>query len=232
MLGVQASEERDYGQHAIVSAVRLQRPHRGVAYERFTPDGPVALIPKPEDAASLVWTVPSPQVEELLALGDEAYLAQVQEAFGGRLGRFQALGRRWSFPLARVMSGRLAAPRTVFVGNAAQSLHPVAAQGFNLGLRDVAGLAAAIATAPDPGAAEVLAAYAQSRERDLGRVSCLTDLKVRAFSNRVPGLAQARHWGLVAVELAAPLRQAVLRQHLGHLGYPTSSIPSPLGGEG
>jgi 2-octaprenyl-6-methoxyphenol hydroxylase len=229
MLGVEASE-RDYGQHAVVSAVRLQRPHRGVAYERFTPDGPVALIPKPEDAASLVWTVPSGRAEALLALDDGAYIAQVQDAFGGRLGRFLALGRRWTFPLARVMSGRLAVPRAVFVGNAAQSLHPVAAQGFNLGLRDVAALAAAVADAADPGAIEVLAAYAQSRDRDRGRVSGLTDLMVRAFSNRIPGLSQARHWGLVAVELAAPLREAVLRQHLGHLGFPAPSVPSPLGG--
>jgi 2-octaprenyl-6-methoxyphenol hydroxylase len=231
MLGVPA-EERDYGQQAIVSAVRLQRPHRGIAYERFTPDGPIALIPKSGDAASLVWTVPAGQAEALLALDDAAYLERAQEAFGGRLGRFTALGRRWAFPLARVLSGRLTAPRTVFIGNAAQSLHPVAAQGFNLGLRDVAGLAAEISAAADPGANELLAAYAQRRERDRSRVSGLTDLMVRAFSNRAPGLSQARHWGLVAVELVAPLRETVLRQHLGHLGFPIASVPSPLGGEG
>jgi 2-octaprenyl-6-methoxyphenol hydroxylase len=231
LLGIDA-ERRDYGQHAIVSAVRLSRPHQGVAYERFTADGPIALIPKPEEAASLVWTTPDHLVRERLAWDDAAYLAQAQDCFGGRLGRFTGLGRRWSFPLSRVLSGQLAAPRTVFIGNAAQSLHPVAAQGFNLGLRDVATLAELVAGAADPGAAALLADYAARRERDRERVSGLTDLMVRAFSNRLPLLSQARHWGLVAVELAGPLRQQVLRQHLGHLGLPRSAVSSPVGGEG
>jgi 2-octaprenyl-6-methoxyphenol hydroxylase len=227
LLGV-AAERRDYGQHAIVSAVRLSRPHLGVAYERFTADGPIALIPKTEQAASLVWTVPDQQLEARMALDDAAYLGLAQDSFGGRLGRFTALGRRWAHPLARVMSGSLTAPRTVFVGNAAQSLHPVAAQGFNLGLRDVAALAAALAAASDPGAAEVLAEYAAQRAQDRGRVSGFTDLLVRTFSNRLPFLAQARHWGLVAVELAPPLREAVLRQHLGHLGLPVAAARATI----
>jgi 2-octaprenyl-6-methoxyphenol hydroxylase len=231
LLGI-AAERRDYEQHAIVSAVRLSRPHQGVAYERFTPDGPIALIPKPDDAASLVWTTPDTLVRERMALDDAAYLAAAQDCFGGRLGRFTALGRRWSYPLSRVLSETLIAPRTVFIGNAAQSLHPVAAQGFNLGLRDVATLAELVAAAADPGAAEILAEYAQRRERDRSRVSGLTDLMVRAFSNRVPLLSQARHWGLVAVELAGPLRQTVLRQHLGHLGLPRSAARSSFGEEG
>jgi 2-octaprenyl-6-methoxyphenol hydroxylase len=222
LLGI-AAAQRDYAQQAIVSAVRLSRPHQGVAYERFTPEGPIALIPKPEDAASLVWTTPEAQVQTRLRWSDDDYLAGAQEAFGGRLGRFTALGRRWAYPLARVLNSTLIAPRTVFIGNAAQSLHPVAAQGFNLGLRDVAALAGLVAAAEDPGSAEVLGAYAERRERDRNRVSGLTDLMVRTFSNRLPFLAQARHWGLVAVELAPPLRQAVLRQHLGHLGLPRAS---------
>ncbi len=231
LLGIDAAR-RDYEQHAIVSAVRVSRPHQGVAYERFTADGPIALIPKPDDAASLVWTTPDAQVQSRLALDDAAYLAQAQDCFGGRLGRFTELGRRWSYPLSRVLSASLTAPRTVFIGNAAQSLHPVAAQGFNLGLRDVATLAELIAEAADPGAPETLALYAERRERDRKRVSGLTDLMVRAFSNRVPLLSQARHWGLVAVELAGPLRQTVLRQHLGHLGLPRSAVPSSFEEEG
>lgn len=231
LLGI-AAETRDYGQHAIVAAVRLARPHRGVAYERFTPEGPLALIPKPEDAASLVWTVPSDQAPALLALSDADYLARAQETFGGRLGRFRELGRRAAHPLARVMSERLTAPRVVLLGNAAQSLHPVAAQGFNLGLRDVATLAELLQAGADPGAGEALAEFAARRARDRERVSGLTDLMVRAFSNRAPGLAQARHWGLVAVDLVPGLRESVLRQHLGHLGLPRAVITSPLGGEG
>ncbi|GAC1628307.1 MAG: 2-octaprenyl-6-methoxyphenyl hydroxylase [Nevskia sp.] len=228
LLGI-AAQTRDYAQHALVSAVRLARPHRGVAYERFTPDGPLALIPKPEQAASLVWTVASAQAETLLALSDADYLAAAQDLFGGRLGRFAALGARRGYALSRVMSEALTAPRTVFIGNAAQSLHPVAAQGFNLGLRDVAALAERLAgeAAADPGAAIVLADYEQARARDRGRVSDFTDALVRTFSNRLPGLSQARHWGLVAVDLAPPLRAAVLRQHLGQLGFPRTNHDQP-----
>jgi 2-octaprenyl-6-methoxyphenol hydroxylase len=218
-LGIDA-QVRDYHQHAIVSAVRLSRPHHGVAYERFTPDGPIALIPKPDDSASLVWTVPSVRLQKLLALDDAAYLAQVQTVFGGRLGRFVEVGRRQSWPLARTLSKTLTAPRTVFIGNAAQSLHPVAAQGFNLGLRDVAQLARVLTAAGDPGDATRLAAYAELRRSDRERVSGLTDTMVRTFSNRVPGLSQLRHWGLVAVDLLPGLRDPMMRSHLGHRGLP------------
>jgi 2-octaprenyl-6-methoxyphenol hydroxylase len=217
MLGI-AAETRDYHQSAIVSAVRLSRPHNGVAYERFMPGGPLALIPKGDKACSLVWTRPQDSVEALLALDDADYLAQANEAFGNRLGRFTELGRRWAYPLARVMTEQLTSRRVVFVGNAAQSLHPVAAQGFNLGLRDVAALADLIRAESDPGSADVLSAYEARRTRDRDRVSGITDLMVRVFSNRIPGLSQARHWGLVAVDLAPGLRESVMRQHLGHLG--------------
>lgn len=219
LLGI-AAEQRDYRQHAIVSAVRLSRPHQGVAYERFTPDGPMALIPKPDDAASLVWTVPSDQADTMIGWSDDQYLAAAQAVFGGRLGRFTALGARRAWPLSRVVSEAVVAPRCVLIGNAAQSLHPVAAQGFNLGLRDVAHLAERIATAADPGAPALLADYASRRRTDRERVTGFTDLLVRAFSNRAPGLSQARHWGLVAASLAPPIRETLLRQHLGHLGRP------------
>lgn len=215
------AQTRDYHQHAIVSAVRLSRPHHGMAYERFTPDGPMALIPKPDDAASLVWTVPSERVDDMLAWSDDDYLAAAQATFGGRLGRFTALGARRGWPLARVMSDTLVAGRTVFIGNAAQSLHPVAAQGFNLGLRDVANLAERIVGVGDCGDEVLLRDYAATRRSDRERVSGFTDLLVRAFSNRTPGLAQLRHWGLVAADLMPPVREALLRQHLGHLGLPS-----------
>lgn len=222
LLGLTAAT-RNYAQHAIVSAVRLSRPHQGVAYERFTPDGPMALIPKPDDAASLVWTVPTANVEPMMDWTGECYLEAAQATFGGRLGRFTELGARRSWPLARVLNETLAGPRTVFIGNAAQSLHPVAAQGFNLGLRDVANLAERIIGAADPGAEALLANYAETRRSDRDRVSGFTDLLVRAFSNRTPGLMQARHWGLVAADLLPPVREALLRQHLGHLGLPADA---------
>jgi 2-octaprenyl-6-methoxyphenol hydroxylase len=222
-LGI-AAERRDYEQNAIVTAVRPQRAHRGVAYERFLPTGPIAVLPKPDDAqghaCSLVWTLPSERLREFMTLSDADFLAQAHDAFGERLGRFEALGRRGAFPLERVMSERLAAPRVLLAGNAAQSLHPVAAQGFNLGLRDVATLAEVLANEPDPGAPEVLARYEDRRERDRARVADFTDGLVRLFSNAVPGLRGLRHLGLLALDLTPPLRDAVLRQNLGYGAAP------------
>lgn len=221
-LGIGA-EVRDYGQSAIVTAVRPSRPHRGCAYERFTPEGPIALLPKPEgaprpgsgQACSLVWTLPTVAAAAMVKCGDEEFIARAQDAFGERLGAFRTLGRRNAWPLSRVMSERLTLPRVLFAGNAAQSLHPVAAQGFNLGLRDVAAIAEQLRHADDPGAAEVLAAYDDARRADRERTSQFTDRLVRTFSNRLPGLSTLRHLGLLALDLTPSLKQAVLWQNLG-----------------
>lgn len=208
-------ETRDYRQSAIISAIRTQRPHAGVAYERFTPGGPFAVLPKSADSCSLVWTVPSEQVQTLLAWSDAEFLAQAHAMFGERLGRFLELGRRNAHPLTRVMSAQLSAPRVLFAGNAAQALHPVAAQGFNLGLRDVAAVAEVLAGVADPGADEVIGEYERRREQDRARVADFTDRLVRTFSNKLPGLSTLRHLGLLALDLTPPLKQAVLRQNLG-----------------
>ena len=230
-LGIDA-ERRDYAQSAIVTAVRSTRAHRGCAYERFTVDGPIALLPKPweadENCCSLIWTTPVEQVERRMDWSDAEFIEQAQAAFGERLGRFSALGRRQAHPLSRVLSERLSAPRVVFVGNAAQSLHPVAAQGFNLGLRDAATLTELLAAdAGDPGAAELLNRYAALRSADRTRVADFTDGLVRLFSNRVPGLRALRHLGLLALDLAPPVREAVLWQNLGFAGYTPASARSP-----
>lgn len=217
LLGIGA-EERDYGQTALVGAVRPQRPHRGVAYERFTPDGPVALLPKPGERCALVWTVPSAKAPAMLSWTDAEFLERLQDVFGHRLGRLLETGRRQGFPLMRIMSERITAPRVIFAGNAAQTLHPVAAQGFNLGLRDVATVAELVVAAEDPGAPEVLAEYEARRAQDRERVSGFTDQLVRIFSNDIPGLRSARHLGLLALDLLPPLKQAVMRQNLGLAG--------------
>ncbi|HSW13683.1 MAG TPA: 2-octaprenyl-6-methoxyphenyl hydroxylase [Solimonas sp.] len=219
MLGI-GHEQRDYEQSAIVTALRLARPHAGCAYERFTPDGPIAVLPKPDNACSLVWTVPAGQVQAMLDCSDEEFLAQAQDTFGERLGRFTVLGRRNAHPLSRVLSERLTVPRVLFAGNAAQSLHPVAAQGFNLGLRDVAAVAEALQSADDAGAPELLRAYEQARQADRERVAQFTDRLVRTFSNRLPGFAALRHLGLLAMDLTPPLKQAVLWQNLGYGSAP------------
>jgi len=229
-LGIGA-QERDYGQTAIVSAVRPGRPHHGVAYERFTPDGPIALLPRPDGRCALVWTVPTEKARALLALSESEFLAGLQDAFGHRLGRFLEAGRRMAFPLVRVMSEQLTAPRVIFAGNAAQTLHPVAAQGFNLGLRDVATVAELLAGADDPGADTVLAAYEARRAQDRTRVAGFTDQLVRLFSNATPGLSDARHLGLLALDLVAPIKAAVMRQNLGFGGHAPAlargTIPAP-----
>ena len=213
------AETRDYGQCALVTAVRPQHAHDAVAYERFLSTGPLALLPKPDDAqghaCSLVWTLPSEQIDEALALDDAAFLARAQTEFGERVGRFLVLGRRQSYPLTRVISERLRAPRTVFIGNAAQSLHPVAAQGFNLGLRDAATLAELLDGMVDPGADALLMEYESRRKEDRERVSAFTDRLVRLFSNRLPGLRGLRHLGLLFLELDTPARDGILRQNLG-----------------
>ncbi|MGQ0503440.1 MAG: 2-octaprenyl-6-methoxyphenyl hydroxylase [Panacagrimonas sp.] len=221
LLGMGA-QTRDYGQSAIVTAVRPRHAHGGVAYERFLPGGPIAILPKPRDAqghaCSLVWTVPTTQLPEFEALDDAAFLARAADNFGERLGPLLALGRRQSYPLTRVMSDGLRAPRTVFIGNAAQSLHPVAAQGFNLGLRDAAILAERLHAQADPGAEALLADYENSRRQDRERVSAFTDRLVRLFSNAVPGLRGLRHLGLLFLELDTPAREMILHQNLGFAG--------------
>jgi 2-octaprenyl-6-methoxyphenol hydroxylase len=214
-IGVQ---ERDYAQVAIVTAVRPERPHRGVAYERFLPGGPIALIPKPDDRCGLIWTVPAEAAPTMLAWSDAEFLAGLQEGFGMRLGRFLEVGRRNGHPLTRVMSDALTAPRTIFAGNAAQTLHPIAAQGFNLGLRDVATVAELAGPAADPGAPAVLADYETRRSAERGRVAGFTDGLVRIFSNSIAGLAETRHWGLLALDLLPPVKRAVMRQNLGFAG--------------
>ncbi len=217
-----SAQTRDYGQQAIVTAVRTSRPHRGCAYERFTPEGPIALLPKPDGACSLVWTVPSARADEMLAWSDERFLQGAHDTFGERLGKFVALGRRAAFPLSQVLGEELSAPRILFAGNAAQSLHPVAAQGFNLGLRDVAAIAELLADAPDPGAPQVLTEYEQRRSRDRQTVSDFTDRLIRLFSNRVPGLRGLRHLGLLALDLVPAVKDAVMWQNLGFGALPAA----------
>ncbi len=213
-LGIGA-QERDYRQVAIVGAVRAERPHRGVAYERFLPGGPIAIIPTPGGRCGLIWTVPAEAAPDLLARSDAEFLAELQEGFGMRLGRFLETGKRNGHPLTRVMSDALTAPRVILAGNAAQALHPIAAQGFNLGLRDVATVAELAGGAADPGAAGLLDEYARRRRTERDTVAGFTDGLVRVFSNSIPGLAETRHWGLLALDLLPSVKRAVLRQNLG-----------------
>lgn len=216
-----AFEEKDYQQHALVAPLECDRPHGGRAYERFTPRGPMALLPV-EDRYALVWTAGPNEVADLLALCEAAFLSRLQEAFGDRAGRFTAVGTRASFPLRLKRLNTPIALRTVVVGNAAQSLHPIAGQGLNLGLRDAAALVSLLrSAAPEHlGSAAMLRDYGASRERDASRGVAFTDALVSIFSDarRVP--TWGRGLAIAALDLVPAARRLLARRMI--YGAPVS----------
>ena len=178
----------DYDQTAIVTNIATQRFHDYVAYERFTGDGPIALLPLSDGRCGVVWTLAPARAEEVLALDDDEFAAALFDAFGTRLGRFLKVGQRDAYPLALTRADEHVASRLAVVGNAAQGLHPIAGQGFNLGLRDAASLAEVLVDAQraarevfDPGAPEVLERYRQWRADDRRRTSIVLGLLAVAF---------------------------------------------------
>jgi 2-octaprenyl-6-methoxyphenol hydroxylase len=217
-----AAQTMDYDQIAVVANVGSERPHTGCAYERFTPSGPLAVLPRHDGGFAVIWACRPARAQELLALDDDAYLRQLQTHFGWRAGRFVRAGRRSSYPLKLTRALSAAASRTVLIGNAAQALHPVAGQGFNLGLRDAAMLAEVIAgTAGDVGAPAVLRRFVEWRARDRRGVVGFTDGLVRLFGDSRPGSALLRNLGLLMFDLAPPAKSALARVSAGFGG------PSP-----
>lgn len=209
----------DYAQSAVIANVSTQFAHQNRAFERFTSSGPLALLPMTQARCSLVWTHRKDELAATEALDDVAFLEKLQHSFGYRLGRFEKVGQRQSYPLALVQAERVSAPRTVLIGNAAQTLHPVAGQGFNLALRDIACLAQVLSTAArsgeDLGNTALLAQYSALRESDRNAVVRYTDALVRVFSNPSTPLSHARALGLLAVDVIAPLRHALAGQAMG-----------------
>ena len=203
----------DYDQMAVVCEVQTELPHANRAYERFTPEGPAALLPK-GDRYALVWSAGPADAQRIAALPEAEFLAALYRHFGGRQGRFISATPRKTFPLRLAYSGSLAAARVVRIGNAAQTLHPVSGQGFNIGLRDAWELASLCGDAPLDalGSPAMLAAYARGRRVDvLGGVG-FTDFLVRAFSNDLGPLRHARGLGLLALEAFPPLKNFVARR--------------------
>lgn len=221
-----------YGQTAVIATVTTDRVHGQVAYERFTDTGPLALLPcdppRGGDAQltgqrwSLVWTVRDAQVDEVLALDDAQFIERLQARFGYRAGRFLRTSARQAYPLGLQFVRAAAQSRVAFIGNAAHTIHPVAGQGFNLGLRDVASLAQVIAAAmergDDFGAMQVLSEYARWRRPDYLRVAAFTDGLVRTFSNQLPTLKLGRNLGLLALDTLPPLKHLLARQAMGLIG--------------
>lgn len=212
----------DYAQSAFVTTLTVDKPLDGTAFERFTESGPVALLPLGERRAGLVLTVPAAAAEHVASLDDTAFIALVHERFGWRAGRFSRPGRRKPYPLARLLAARTTAPRTVLVGNAAQTVHPIGAQGFNLGLRDALTLAdllrEAVAVAADPGADALLARHVELRAPDRAATTSFSDDLVRLMGNDFLPLRLARSLGFHALDRIAPLKRRFALRGMGFRG--------------
>ena len=212
-LGPAYLETRDYHQSAVVCDVVSGQSHQNCAYERFTPEGPLALLPT-ERGQALIWTAATQRAQELAALPDAEFCAQLRAGFGSKLGAFRLLGPRRVFPLVLKYAARPIAPRSVLIGNAAQTLHPVAGQGFNLGLRDAWELAHAIISRGrgDPGARALLDAFLSQRRPDRTATILFTDSLIRLFSKDIPLFNHARAVGLVALANLPPAKNLLARR--------------------
>ena len=212
-------QQQPYEQLAVIANVTTSVAHDGRAFERFTQYGPLAMLPMSDGRCSLVWCHPLERRDEIMAWSDEQFCRELQTAFGWRLGRITQAGKRNAYPLSLTSAQKAITHRTVLVGNAAQTLHPIAGQGFNLGLRDVMSLAETLTQAQncaeDIGDYAVLARYQQRRERDRETTIGVTNNLVYLFANRWAPLIVGRNVGLMAMELFTPARDALAERTLG-----------------
>lgn len=216
-LGIAASEH-DYRQTLFVARMRAERAPDGTAYERFGEHGPTALLPRGDRHFGVVHGVARECADQVAALDDGAWLARIQHAFGWRVGRFLASGERSAYPIVKVVAERTIATRAVLLGNAAQTIHPIGAQGFNLGLRDALTLAELIEHAQDPGADAVLQAYSQRRREDRLRTLEFSDGLARVTSNTSPLLRPLRSLGLLAADNSVALQAMLVGGAMGFRG--------------
>ncbi|WP_139221725.1 UbiH/UbiF/VisC/COQ6 family ubiquinone biosynthesis hydroxylase [Paracoccus halophilus] len=209
----------DYGQIALVAAVDHELPHEGTAHQYFMPTGPLAILPLPGNRSSIVWSERRENARAIMELPDDDFLAVLRPRFGDFLGAISLAGPRFSYPLNLTLAERYVAPRVALVGDAAHGVHPIAGQGLNLGLRDVAALAEVIVTArrrgEDIGAAQVLARYQQWRRPDATALALGMDGVNALFSNANPVLRAARELGMGLVDAVPPLRRGFMRQAAG-----------------
>ncbi len=209
----------EYGQHAVIANVSTRQQHHGKAFERFTQEGPIALLPLTDNRCALVWTVDEARYQQVMDWSDEDFLAALQERFGWRLGRFERVGKRMGYPLTHIRATESVRPRVAVIGNAAHTLHPIAGQGFNLGIRDVAALAEVVSNAQaegaDFGSALTLQQYQHWRQRDQRGVAMATDGLARLFSNPLLPVRLARNLGLLAMDLLPGARHQLARTAMG-----------------
>ena len=204
---------REYGQDAVVGLVETSQPHGRKAYERFTPDGPIALLPF-ENRYALVWTATPETADRLMTLAATGFLEKLQQHFGDRAGRFSSIEARARFPLTLRYAANPVLPRALMLGNAAQALHPIAGQGFNLGLRDAweLGETLLLHATLDPGGGECLSSYRAMRRPDRLRGIALTHSLVKIFSNDFAPLRAARGAALSLLELVPPAKRAFMQR--------------------
>jgi 2-octaprenyl-3-methyl-6-methoxy-1,4-benzoquinol hydroxylase/2-octaprenylphenol hydroxylase len=210
---------RDYGQRAIVAHVRTERPHQGTAWQRFLPDGPLALLPLADGRSSIVWSLPEEEAHRVLSLDDDAFMAELGIASDFRLGRITGATPRAAFPLKLQLAVTYQAERFVLLGDAAHAVHPLAGQGVNLGLRDVAELRDALLAARDAGrdiaAAHVLRRYARTR-RSADTLDALGfDALARIYGWRSMPLVAARGLGVRLVDRLSPLKRRLANHAAG-----------------
>jgi 2-octaprenyl-6-methoxyphenol hydroxylase len=220
--GIDAAVE-DYGQIALVVNAATERPHSGEAFERFTSSGPLAVLPVTGGGYAVVWAVTPARAAELIALDEAGFAAELLSAFGWRAGRWTRIGRRNSYPLALTRAEETVAGRVVLIGNAAQALHPVAGQGFNLGLRDAATLAEMLASSSagtdfSATAGELLEKFAVWRADDRKGVTRFTDGLVKLFGSDMPGAGLVRNFGLLLFDMSPAAKRALSRVSWGFAG--------------
>lgn len=229
LLGIEATTW-DYAQTAIITNIATRNFHDHVAYERFTPTGPLAVLPLADGRCTVVWTLAPQLAETTMGLADEEFLAALQERFGFRLGRITRVGRRHAYPLTLTRAEERVGPRVVIIGNAAQGLHPIAGQGFNLGLRDVAALAEVVADSiPALGEVSMLARYDEWRRTDRRGVIAFTDGLVRLFGSPLGSVKVVRDLGMLLFDVMPPAKSALSALSMGVTGrLPRLACGMPL----
>lgn len=221
MMGICVQQTR-YEQRAVIGNLLPEKHPDNRAYERFTPQGPLAILPVSDNRAGFVWTVSEHDADRVLGLSDDEFLAEIQQQFGNRLGTFSRVGKRAAYPLILSKAVRLAATRSVLIGNSAHGLHPVSAQGFNLGMRDVAALCDCIADEPpdasDPGNSRLLERYSKWRRSDQQKLVIFTDSLVRLFGSSRTPLRILRNIGMLGFDLIPGVRSLFAKHSMGLAG--------------
>ncbi|WP_198265094.1 2-octaprenyl-6-methoxyphenyl hydroxylase [sulfur-oxidizing endosymbiont of Gigantopelta aegis] len=223
-LGIKVNQKA-YAQTAIIANIETAMPHNNIAYERFTDSGPLAVLPLTRNRSSLVWTVKDEQLDDVMAMNDAEFSQALQQRFGHRLGQIKKVGHRAAYPLMlmTIDNETLAyQQRVALIGNAAHGVHPVAGQGFNLGLRDISALAELIVAevqahkSADLGNDELLSRYWQWRQADIKQVTRITNGLIKLFSNHSTSLAILRNSGLFLTDIISPLKHVIAHEAMGN----------------